>query len=270
MPDTPLHQLPVLVRPCVTDRILVGVDGTEQSLEACRQAVRLAADGALAVVAVLNLGEAALTGPRAVRTAAELQREARIALERAEEVAGPGAESRLLLGHAAQCLIRELVRWNATLVALGTHGHSRASEIFLGGTAGEILYSAPCSVLIARRPPAGEAFPRIVVAGIDGSSQSDLALAEARALADRFGASLRVVAALGGKRLDVRQVSAKSADAELIEGHPVDVLVEASQDADLLVIGNRGLHGLAALGSVSERVAHRALSSVLVVKFPQV
>jgi nucleotide-binding universal stress UspA family protein len=28
--------------------------------------------------------------------------------------------------------------------------------------------------------------------------------------------------------------------------------------ADLLVIGSRGLHGIAALGSVSERVAHQA------------
>jgi nucleotide-binding universal stress UspA family protein len=46
----------------------------------------------------------------------------------------------------------------------------------------------------------------------------------------------------------------------------VDVLVEASESADLVVVGNRGLHGLKALGSVSERLAHQARSSVLVVR----
>ena len=48
--------------------------------------------------------------------------------------------------------------------------------------------------------------------------------------------------------------------------HPVDALVAASQDADLLVVGSRGLRGLKAVGSVSERVAHDAASSVLVVR----
>lgn len=34
----------------------------------------------------------------------------------------------------------------------------------------------------------------------------------------------------------------------------------------LIVLGSRGLHGIRALGSVSERVAHRAPCSVLVVR----
>ena len=47
---------------------------------------------------------------------------------------------------------------------------------------------------------------------------------------------------------------------------PVETLVEASAGADLLVVGSRGVHGLCTLGSVSERVAHRAACSVLVVR----
>jgi len=46
---------------------------------------------------------------------------------------------------------------------------------------------------------------------------------------------------------------------------PVAALVGPSPAADLVVVGSRGLHGLRALGSVSERVAHRAHCSVLVV-----
>jgi nucleotide-binding universal stress UspA family protein len=47
---------------------------------------------------------------------------------------------------------------------------------------------------------------------------------------------------------------------------PVAALVEAAACADLLIVGSRGLHGLRALGSVSERVAHAASCSVLVVR----
>jgi nucleotide-binding universal stress UspA family protein len=49
------------------------------------------------------------------------------------------------------------------------------------------------------------------------------------------------------------------------EAQPAALLVERSRHADLIVVGSRGLHGIRALGSVSERVAHRAHCSVLVV-----
>jgi nucleotide-binding universal stress UspA family protein len=45
---------------------------------------------------------------------------------------------------------------------------------------------------------------------------------------------------------------------------PVDAL--SRLDPDLLVVGSRGLQGLRSLGSVSERVAHEARCSVLVVR----
>ncbi len=47
---------------------------------------------------------------------------------------------------------------------------------------------------------------------------------------------------------------------------PVAALRSASDDADLVIVGSRGLHGARALGSVSERVAHQAACSVLVVR----
>ena len=42
--------------------------------------------------------------------------------------------------------------------------------------------------------------------------------------------------------------------------------VDAAIEAELLVVGSRGLHGVKALGSVSERVAHEARCSVPVVR----
>jgi nucleotide-binding universal stress UspA family protein len=60
--------------------------------------------------------------------------------------------------------------------------------------------------------------------------------------------------------------------AESLEavGHPADAIVEEAERGgfDLVVVGSRGLHGVRALGSVSERVAHRARCSVLVVNEP--
>jgi nucleotide-binding universal stress UspA family protein len=44
----------------------------------------------------------------------------------------------------------------------------------------------------------------------------------------------------------------------------VDALAAASAEADLVVVGSRGLHGFRSLGSVSERIAHTAACSTLV------
>lgn len=247
--------------------IVVGVDGTEPGFEACRQAARLAdACGSLELFTAVYLAEAALAGWSAPRLADDLLTEARIALDKATEITGPRATPRLVTGPPTKSLLKELEETQASLVALGTHGQTRASEIMLGGVVGELLHFAPCSVLIARPPVADAIFPRAIVVGIDGSEASDPALAVAQELASRFASPLRIVTALRGKGVELARVHLRSAFCETIDGHPVDVLVSAARDADLLVVGSRGLHGLRALGSVSERVAHRAPSSVLVVR----
>jgi nucleotide-binding universal stress UspA family protein len=130
----------------------------------------------------------------------------------------------------------------------------------VGSVASEILHRAPQSVLLAR--PGGGGFGTIV-AGVDGSPASLAALEAARALAGP--GAVWVVAAEGGKPLE-RDALAQVPGLEWDAAHPVAALVRAAEPADLLVVGSRGLHGLAALGSVSERVAHRANCSVLVVR----
>jgi nucleotide-binding universal stress UspA family protein len=251
----------------VFDRVIVGIDGTEPGLEACKQALRLVApDGWIELVSAVYLAGAALAGWSAARMAEELEREAGAGLHRAQEMAGDRASGRLVNGPAADVLLREAARLEATLLALGTHGHSRLSEIVIGGVAGEVLHRAPCSVLIARPPRSGDAFPRSVVVGLDGSPESDHALAAAEELRRRFDVPLRVLVALQGKAVDLAHVHLRTPFSEPVDAPPVEALVEASDDADLVVVGSRGLHGVQALGSVGERVAHRARSSVLVVR----
>jgi nucleotide-binding universal stress UspA family protein len=66
---------------------------------------------------------------------------------------------------------------------------------------------------------------------------------------------------------DVHAPADVELEARVVKGNPVNVLVEASQDADLLVVGSRGRGGLAGLllGSVSQRCVERALCPVVVV-----
>lgn len=64
----------------------------------------------------------------------------------------------------------------------------------------------------------------------------------------------------GDTSVDVRQ--------DVLRDHPAKALVDAAQDADLLVVGNRG-HGTftqALLGSVSQYCVHHAPCPVVVVR----
>ena len=255
------------VRACeaVFTRVVAGVDGSEPGFEAARQAARLVTqDGWLETFTAVDLVQANRVGLAAPRVRAELEQEAVESARYGAEIAGPRVHSRLVNGPPLQSLMRELEETRATLAVVGTHGHSRASEILVGGVAGELLHCAPCSVCIARPPPSKALLPRSIVVGVDGSEQSAAAVAVGRYLSARFHAAVSPVSALGGKNVD--HARADELGAISVQEHPVEALVQASKDADLLVVGSRGLHGVKALGSVSERVAHRASCSVLVVR----
>ena len=56
---------------------------------------------------------------------------------------------------------------------------------------------------------------------------------------------------------------------EALSGRAADAIARVGESVDLIVMGARGLKGAKALGSVSERVAHKSASSVLVVRPPR-
>ncbi len=255
----------------VFDRILVGVDGSKQGFDACRQAARLAErDSAREAATVLQLTPLAATALRAGLLEDELEQAAGACLAIAGHALGPHAEVRKLYGLVVPQLLEEARRLDATLLAIGSHDHPRLEEILLGGAAGELLHQAPCTVLLARPVPNVATFPTDIVVGVDGSEEAERACEVAAGLAARFHSTLHRVVALGGKAVDFDLVQERHPEVEGAAAAPVPALVEAAACADLLVVGSRGLHGFRALGSVSERVAHRAGCSVLVVRRPPV
>lgn len=250
------------------DRIIAGVDDSDLGFEALRQALAVRAPGAAVhAVTVAEDYLAAQTGFDATRVAAELADEAERTHQRVQEliVGEPGVVASVTRGNAAAALLAACQREQASLLAVGARHHSRAAGNLLGATSTTVLHDAPCPVLLAR-PGSGTPWqPRRIVVGVDGSVEALAALAAAGELAARVGSAVTVVSATGGKAIQRDQAWAARVDV-WADGAPIPVLLDLSAEADLLFVGSRGLHGLRALGSVSERLAHRAACSVLVVR----
>lgn len=274
--------------------VVCGVNGTREGFEAARQAARLTTDdGRLLLLAVAGF-YAALAGRWGPETSrwrmadeagrsveecfADLRRRAGASLSAARAQAtatADGAEvsTRVADGDADARLLEAAGDEAASLVAVGTHGVRRLAGAALGETTAMVLHESPVSVLVARPPFDPARFPADIVVGMDGSPEARAALDLAVGLRRRHGGTLRIVSAGPDARgaadaLLERGGADDLPDLLVSQRRPVNALVNAAQTADLLVVGSRGLHGARALGSVSERVAHRAASSVLVVRAP--
>ena len=246
----------------IFDRIVCGIDGTPESLFAVKQANRLQhPEGSLLLVAAMNLTRSAHAGMAARHAAGLMQDDAEQAMAEANELVP--AEGKIVNGDPATVLLNEAEQ--ATLLAVGSHGRRRTVGLLLGTVATRMLHEAPCPVLIARPARDPDTWPQTIVAGVDGSTESELAVATARAVASSCRAELRIVSATGDQ-VDLDAARRIAPELEERDGRALDVLVSEAEKADLVLVGSRGLQGLKTLGSASERIAHQASCSVLVVR----
>ena len=197
----------------------------------------------------------------------------------------------------AEGLHHQAVESNAALVVIGSSSRSGLGRLLPGGTAERLLSGSPVPVAVAPEGYAGREAGRAVVGvGFDDSPESHQAVKWASGLAHRSGASLQLLAvhaplAFGGAAVNgalgtesVNEVLGKelqsqseklaealpsdlSCDSKLFKGDPSTVLVERSQQLDLLVLGSRGYGPVKSvlLGSVSSYVIRNAYCPVLVV-----
>jgi nucleotide-binding universal stress UspA family protein len=250
----------------VFKRVLVAFDGSPAAERALTAALALRArDGALRSLTVAETHFAAHTGMEAASWDARLREEAENARERAAALleGEEHADAVATTGHSAEAVLRAANEFEADLIAVGSRGTSRLAGVLLGSVATVVVHEAPCSVLIAHGSRELDRQPKAIVVGFDGSANAADAAAIAEKLAAGTGATVQRLTAVGGR-------NAVADDAELPDEvdnrTPVEALVDASRSADLVIVGSRGATGLAALGSVAERVAHEADCPVLIVR----
>ncbi|MGW5470073.1 universal stress protein [Streptomyces chartreusis] len=186
-------------------------------------------------------------------------------------------------------VLREEAR-NATLVVVGSWHLSRRREMFTSASVALPLTAhASCPVVVVPEPEHVTQQPAYFVVGVDGSQHSVAAVDVAFEEAALHGGLLRALYVwhpplLGAldedaavrecRRVLSETVAGRTArypDVELrhevVLGHPVRVLTEASEHALGLVVGTRGRGGFSGmlLGSVSQGVLHHAHCPVIAV-----
>ncbi|HEY6748805.1 MAG TPA: universal stress protein [Mycobacteriales bacterium] len=193
-------------------------------------------------------------------------------------------------GRPARTLLH--VSERARLLVVGARGRGGFAGLQLGSVSAHLAAHARCPVAVVRPPSTSVAVD--VVAGVDGWPGSERTVRLAAEEAERLGGKLvlvhgyrlplpaeygpnpgidephrraeaedlaeRAAASLAGVDLDV--------EARAVHGAPAAVLLDAAADAAVLVVGARGVDGVAglALGSVSQQVLRHAPCTTVVAR----
>ncbi|WP_327745513.1 universal stress protein [Streptomyces europaeiscabiei] len=282
--------------------IVVGVDGSEPGL----RAVDWAADEAALRGAPLRLVYASLweryEGARLAEDLGEPSERVR-----AEDIVDGAARrahlrrpdvkitTEVLPEEPEYTLLRE--SRTASLLVTGTRGRSALTEALLGSVSLTVAAHAHCPMIVVRGSHDNRALPAThgrVVVGVGERPTSSAAVRFAFDEARRRGAEVEALRAwrcpahettdhplLAGEPARVHEEqAAKALEAALqdapadvrlhrrtVEGHARNMLVDASRDADLLVIGakRRQRHFGLQLGRVTHGVLHHSACPVVIV-----
>ncbi|MEV7203749.1 universal stress protein [Streptomyces griseoluteus] len=205
----------------------------------------------------------------------------------------PRLEVEVLLAEGGPVwVLREQSR-DAAAVVLGSRHLKRRQEAFgTRSVALPVMARTRCPVVVVPEPEHVTQEPAYFVVGVDGSEHSAAAVDVAFEEAALRGAELRALLVrepgpfpvheeyeppqewrrllsetVAGRRARFPEVDLRH---EVVLGHPVEVLTEASAHALGLVVGTRGRGGFTGmlLGSVSQGVLHHAVCPVIAVPAP--
>ncbi|MER6156321.1 universal stress protein [Streptomyces sp. NPDC001868] len=282
--------------------VVVGVDGSEAGL----RAVDWAADEAALRGAPLRLVYASLWERyEGARLAEDLGKPSeRVRAEDIVESAARRARLRraevkittdVLPEEPEYTLLRE--SRNASLLVTGTRGRGALTEALLGSVSLTVAAHAHCPMIVVRGSHDNQALPAThgrVVVGVGEKPTSSAAVRFAFEEARRRGAQVEAVRAwrcpahettdhplLAGEPARLHEQRAaeeleaalRDAPADVVlrrrtaEGHARNVLVDASRDADLLIVGakRRQRHFGLQLGRVTHGVLHHSACPVVIV-----
>lgn len=280
----------------MSQKIVVGVDGTAEGRAALRWALAWAQNNTAEVQLVNVTDDSMLVVTPDFKAAALEASEALLREELAyakEQDAAATITALAIVGHPIDEL--EKVSHTAALLVLGGHhGHRFAGAVF-GTRSVKIAAVSQCPVVIVP-PEFTVADPARVVVGVDGSNAARNAVATAARVAAGSRAILHTVYAWmpptapglqhlwSSEFVQQQEDEAKEALAvgtaglaadypdlqitqEIVQQPPVQALIESAKDAQLLVVGNRGRGNIARLllGSVSHGVLQALPCPVMVV-----
>lgn len=283
--------------------IVVGVDGSETSLAACRWAAAEASLRGHPLELVYgyigpSLAMPLMTPPYDWLPEA-LQREGDELVAQAVAVAqarAPGVPvtGRVAAGAPGRLLVE--LSQTAHLVVVGHRGHGGFASLLLGSVASTVVAHAHTPVIVVR--PESSSAPSgagPVVVGVDGSAAAQAALEFGFEEAELRGTAVHALHTYqpppppwrGDEHYDPAEVETAEwhrlrqwvqpvrdkhprvpVEHLLVSGQVAAGLVEAGQDAGLLVVGSRGHGGFTGLllGSVSQQVIRHATGPVAVVR----
>lgn len=196
----------------------------------------------------------------------------------------------------AAAIVAYVRRHAVDFVIMGAHGdratgrflNQGVGSLMLGQVADQVVRHAPCPVLrVVMRNGRSPERVRRLLAPVDGSALSMLALAYARALAARYDARLDLVHVLDRRMpaadaeararrdlveaFDQTRGPAVSAAFHVVRGRPGRQIKALAQEqaTDLVVLGAHSDRGRDGLGSIAERIVRGVPSPVLVVRSRQ-
>jgi nucleotide-binding universal stress UspA family protein len=285
-----------------TKRVVVGLDGSDESRSALRWAVQQAAawNAELDVVHAWDVPFTLVPPPINLAAATDLDELEQAASDLLEtEVAAattraatPLQVEKILVRDSAAKALLETAK-GADLLIVGSRGRGGFSGLLLGSVSNQCVHHAPCPVVVVRGTAESPRRGPILV-GIDGSEGGDEALRWALADAaskhrpvlalaawswldqpgefnpDYGAKDVRAMAnaAVARARQDVPGGADVDVEIRVVNDHAAPALIEASHEASVLVVGSRGLGGFRGLllGSVSNKCVHHAHCPVAVVR----
>ena len=286
-----------------SEKLVVGVDGSDGNLAAVTWAVDEARERGAGIIAVYawHIPTFAYSAPYFVPVSAdEMSDTGRKILEAVLTQAGADpadVDLRVIEGNTPGVIRNVACEPGVDLVVVGSRGRGSAADLFLGSTSHSLSHDCPIPLVIvptASGPAHGHPVRHIVV-GTDGSVGADAAVAWAAEEARRTDSVLELVIAWTwtapffpleadlsvpieeSLRKAAEETLAKTVDRldlhgltvkrTVCEGAAADALVDQSREAGMLVVGRRGL-GITRelfLGSVSHSCTHRSAVPIVVV-----
>ena len=140
--------------------ILVAVDGSKPSVDACHFAMGLAeqTDARLTFLFVIETPQVIPVGPLSgyvttspARSQEDVKKAEAIVELIAKERPGLKVSTRVELGQPVEAICEIARTMAADLVVVGARGHNAAQRFLLGSVSDRVVHHAPCPVLVVRR-----------------------------------------------------------------------------------------------------------------------